>query len=382
MVWATDKDVADLAKRTDAMRWSGDYVSEYRKVDRLASVMGGISAEDTLQLDLTTLDVGTLESVQATIKNLGGTIQASMTRHVTNETMGMVIYQIEIAAAQVDALLQIPTLVYLDVTPVYDIQDERSNQIMADNFDALGDTVTGYNAWINNTGFDGDGVTVAIVDTGVDWDHPDLNVVSGTEYGGYSETNEPGSDGAQDLINDGRGSGHGTHVAGIVAGDGSSGDDDSDGFLYGQGVAPSASLHAMDPISEDNSTTRQQMFIDSSTNSDLSNNSWGAGSGGSGYTSSAADHDDWVIDSSAGSPSTPFLSVFAAGNSSSSGLTDPSEAKNLLVVGSSDSERLDIFGSTNGNINNISSFSSRGPTVDGRIKTRCGRTGGLYRKRP
>jgi len=64
---------------------------------------------------------------------------------------------------------------------------------------------------------------VAVVDTGIDWDHPDLNVTSGTEYGGYNEPGEPGSDGAPDVNNNGFGSGHGTHVAGIIAADGSSG---------------------------------------------------------------------------------------------------------------------------------------------------------------
>ena len=41
-------------------------------------------------------------------------------------------------------------------------------------------------------------------------------------------------------FNDGHG--HGTHVAGIVAGNGATGETDENGFLFGLGVAPGAGL--------------------------------------------------------------------------------------------------------------------------------------------
>jgi subtilisin family serine protease len=67
----------------------------------------------------------------------------------------------------------------------------------------------------------GQDVIVAVVDTGVDWDHPDLaaNMVGGRTF--VSGTSSPEDD-----------QGHGTHVAGIVAGIGNNG-----GII---GVAPNA----------------------------------------------------------------------------------------------------------------------------------------------
>jgi hypothetical protein len=60
-----------------------------------------------------------------------------------------------------------------------------------------------------------------------------------------------------------------------------------------------------------------------------------------------------------------FTFVFSAGNSGpgngTSRITSPKEAKNIITVGSSRGHRA-------GSINDISSFSSRGPAVDGRIE--------------
>ncbi|HEY6737699.1 MAG TPA: S8 family peptidase, partial [Actinopolymorphaceae bacterium] len=76
-------------------------------------------------------------------------------------------------------------------------------------------------AW--DAGFDGEGVTVAVIDTGVDADHPDLadKVTASKDFTG---------EGPED------GFGHGTHVASIVAGTGAA----SDGKYTG--VAPKAEV--------------------------------------------------------------------------------------------------------------------------------------------
>ena len=79
-------------------------------------------------------------------------------------------------------------------------------------------------------GWTGSGVTVAVVDSGIQSDHPDLRGrVS------YAENFAPGEFDASDKY------GHGTHVAGIVAGDGTS----SSGHAYYytfRGIAPKANL--------------------------------------------------------------------------------------------------------------------------------------------
>jgi len=83
----------------------------------------------------------------------------------------------------------------------------------------------------------GTGVTVAVIDTGIDYDHPDLGGGFGADYkvvGGYDFYN-----GDSDPMDD---NGHGTHVAGIIA---------ANGII--KGVAPSARLLAYKALGADGS---------------------------------------------------------------------------------------------------------------------------------
>src|SRR5437660_4918349 len=78
-------------------------------------------------------------------------------------------------------------------------------------------------------GWDGTGIGVAVIDSGIS-DHPDLHdPATGLSRVVYSETFVPGTD-TRD------GYGHGTHVAGIIAGNGSK----SNGLIFG--VAPHVNL--------------------------------------------------------------------------------------------------------------------------------------------
>ena len=75
-------------------------------------------------------------------------------------------------------------------------------------------------------------VDIAILDSGIDLDHPDLNVVANTGCAGGGPTNKVCTNGAGDDNN-----GHGTHVAGIAAA--------RDNGIGVVGVAPGARLHAV-----------------------------------------------------------------------------------------------------------------------------------------
>lgn len=89
-------------------------------------------------------------------------------------------------------------------------------------------------AWPTNTGV---GTNVAVVDTGIDLDHPDLNVIKGVDC-----TKGPNCDkgGSGDDDN-----GHGTHVAGIVGA--------SNNSIGVVGVAPGANLYAVKALRQDGS---------------------------------------------------------------------------------------------------------------------------------
>jgi subtilisin family serine protease len=78
----------------------------------------------------------------------------------------------------------------------------------------------------------GAGVNIAIIDSGIDYSHPDLN---DNYAGGYDFVN-----GDTDPMDD---DGHGTHVAGIVAA--------LDNNIGVVGVAPNASLHALKVLNEE-----------------------------------------------------------------------------------------------------------------------------------
>ncbi len=98
------------------------------------------------------------------------------------------------------------------------------------------------------------------------------------------------------------------------------------------------------------------------------NASWNTGSANSGYVARARSLDlvtrDADFDAEGGEP---FTMVFSAGNSGPSArtITQPKEAKNIITVGSTHSQRV-VPASASG-ADTVSSFSSRGPTRDGRI---------------
>ena len=73
-------------------------------------------------------------------------------------------------------------------------------------------------------------VDIAVLDSGIDLDHPDLYVVATTKCSGGSSTKKKCSDGYGDDDN-----GHGSHVAGIAAA--------KDNTIGTVGVAPGARLH-------------------------------------------------------------------------------------------------------------------------------------------
>ena len=95
-------------------------------------------------------------------------------------------------------------------------------------------------AWQGSSGCTGAGVDVAILDTGIDGDHPDLSVAGGVNYVGQFVID--GSTRATDW-NDKEG--HGTHCAGVIAA--------LDNAIGVVGVAPGASIWAVKVLDDDRS---------------------------------------------------------------------------------------------------------------------------------
>lgn len=188
---------------------------------------------------------------------------------------------------------------------------------------------------------DGSGETIAVMDTGVDIDHPDL-------VGRVQAINTQfGLDGSPIDSN----SGHGTHVAMTVLGDGT-------GDVVATGVAPKANL-VMYALEHDPTGVfgRQGSIYDllsdaESKTASVAVNAWGLNGNYGAYTADSRSTDQYVSNNKY---LLPIFSVGDNGGSGASKITAPGTAKNVLSIGSS----------VNGS---VSSYSSEGPTLDGRIK--------------
>lgn len=150
----------------------------------------------------------------------------------------------------IDAVVVLgPMKAYRAIATWRDVQYvDADGRIRMDNYGAKKDTKTTMVRGEGNrlaSDYTGKGVTVAIVDTGIDSNHPDLAdrvvkhvnfeaswLMDGIQDGEYTDQIAEATGNPIDSV------GHGTHVAGIVAGTGAG----AAGDLDFSGVAPEASL--------------------------------------------------------------------------------------------------------------------------------------------
>lgn len=208
-------------------------------------------------------------------------------------------------------------------------------------------------------GFDGSGVTIAVIDSGVAWQHPALK----GKYRGYDDTTgEVNHDfnwfdatrGEKEPYDD---HGHGTHVTGTILG--------SDGTNQ-VGVAPGANWIAVKAFTQDGATEvdllKAAEWILAPTDSngnqrpdlapDIVNSSWSSGSG----------FDEWYRDVVKAWIAADIFPVFAAGNASisnpggSGSVSTPGNYPESFAVGSVNAQ------------NKLASNSLRGPSPYNEIK--------------
>lgn len=364
VVWADASTLSPSANRPE-IRWSGDFIAEYRvgTDDRSFDE----TPRPTMALVSRHADRGALDQALAAV---GASVDS-----ITPVNAHFAVAQFTVAGSR-----------YMDVASiagVYAVQDieplseeemmrgEMSNQSVVGGYGpAPGYTVTpGYETWLADSGYDGTGVIVGIVDGGTRLTHQDLVGRSSpcVSAGGGSTSCAAGA------------SDHGTHVGAAVAGTGAS-NTMLNGFLRGQGTAPGAKIISQrygpflgsgpgGMVANGMLTIYRESALG---NAILTNNSWGPTTTPQGYDIPTQQIDIIARDALADVPGQqPVLPVWSImnGNGDSNGacapasVASPDEAKNLFAVGSTSMQntsggQLAIF--------NVSSNSAHGNACDGR----------------
>jgi serine protease AprX len=184
-------------------------------------------------------------------------------------------------------------------------------------------------------GFTGKGVVVGIVDTGIDHNHPD---VTGRIKASKDFTGEG------DLDNNG----HGTHVAGIVGGTGAASNNKYRGVAYECEYVIAKVLRGNGGGLMSDVIAGLEYCLDQGAQ--VINLSLGGGSANDGTDAISVACDNAVNEG--------IVLCVAAGNSGPGASTvgSPACARNVITIGATDKQ------------DGIASYSSRGPTSDGRVK--------------
>jgi len=257
---------------------------------------------------------------------------------------------------------------WIEPAPKRKLHDEFASKIVGGDDGAVATP-----AVTQQLGFDGSGITVCVADTGLDTGdtnsmHPDLDGrVTGFRFYG-------------DLTDGSDGHGHGTHCAGIIAGNAATGETDPDtGALYGLGIAPGASIF-VERLFDDEGTPANPFPPNATLTRDavqngakIGSNSWGNDTQGE-YDLDAMQFDELVRDADTStSGDQPYVLEFSAGNAGPAPQTigSPATAKNVIATGASQNIPGTLamtYGLYAEGPDAMADFSSRGPCADGRIK--------------
>ncbi len=187
----------------------------------------------------------------------------------------------------------------------------------------------------HNLGWGGQGIRIAIVDTGIDPEHPDFQgrIADMADWVGEGVVDE---------------NGHGTHCASIAAGSGA-----ASGGRY-RGVAPAATIYAAKVLHRNGQGMMSDVMagIDWAVDQNVHIISLSLGGPGPG------DGLDALSEMCDAAMSAGVIVCVAAGNDGPANRTigSPGASRLAITVGASTDQDV------------VASFSSRGPTADGRVK--------------
>jgi hypothetical protein len=328
-----------------SIRWTGDFAPAFRVQPQWRDL-----PSDAVDVQVLIYRGAGADGVVERISAIGGTLTG---RRVVGERLEVAGYSLP-GDRMRDAAA---------IPGVYSIQLQSSDggsrsevdaQISAGNVDGSNVAFPGYAPWLGTLGLSGSGVVVASVDEGID-NHPDL-VGRLLPCAGDSCVN--------------RRSWHGTHTAGIIAGDATSGVLDANGFLRGLGMAPGANLieQVWRPTFEEPGGMLKLMTESYANGASLSNNSWGPSTTAKGYDIDTLLVDAGVRDAdpdALGNQPLIYVQAIDNGNGGVSTQGTPDDAKNILTVGSTP-VLTPPDGNQDPNIDNLSWNTAHGPARDGR----------------
>jgi hypothetical protein len=250
------------------------------------------------------------------------------------------------------ALLRLPRVLSIEAYRSPQPEDEVAGLIIAGRYGSDKRPSGSYLNWLGEHGIDGRGVTIGIVDGGVNVAHPALAGRARDLAGGQKDW-------------------HATMVAGHAAGNYQA-EVDANRFIYGLGTAPAATILSQDKM-QDASFVCRQTVREAGAAGAVQNNSWGKDNHNPmDYCSEEALYDALVRNADPQGPQAlPLTICFSSGNSGERGLTRPKGAKNLIVTGNSENFRPDAGHDGSNDIDEVYSGahgSSYGNCGDGRIR--------------
>ncbi|WP_320172879.1 S8 family serine peptidase [Maridesulfovibrio sp.] len=372
------------------VRWLGKYEADLKLSSDVYDITPGKLKEQGSLLDVRVVafpgeDVNSLEQE---IRSAGGAVLSS------SSSEWSVQLEVRISIQEVGGLKDIKGVKWIEKAP----EHRTDNNIAVGIIEArsVQDKV-----WpVSGSKLFGNGQIVAVCDSGIDTgDVDNLHEDFSDGQGGSRIVSNSVFSGAS--IKDC--SGHGTHVAGIIAGNGiksgsSPVENNFPSSCYA-GIAPKTQLYVQSVGADDGSSRLPGIPSDLANlfkpafdaGARIHSNSWGT-SGVGDYSSESVSVDQFMWSNK------DFLILFAAGNAGydkdQDGIVDiycidtPATAKNCLSVGASESYRTgskegfavrnwgefrtyaDPVGSdpTSDKPYGVAAFSSRGPTIDGRYK--------------
>lgn len=391
---------------TDAsIRWEG----EYRPEDKIQP--GAKAAADPFRRpDPNLFAVQLVRDPSANTQTLAAIDAAKLEPIIRQTEVGAFLNIIvRLPADSLDGLAARPDVISIAAYNKPKLRDERQGMIIAGQLTANGSAPAspGYTNWLASKGFnqaqfDASGFVVDVTDSGVDngttnvnhfalYRGGNTNGASRVVYARLEGSNTNSSSTTQGL------DGHGNINAHIIGGMVTLSNfphTDTNGYRYGQGIAPFVKVGSSVIFDPNNFTDPNYNDLASRAYRDgarVSGNSWGADTAGA-YNVDSQQYDALVRDAQPSGSAVPALGnqemtfVFAAGNAGSDAQTvgSPGTAKNVITVGAA--ENVQSFSPANGgntpdgsdgcgttdagadNANDVIDFSSRGPCEDLRVK--------------